>query len=360
VANGGELNFFKQTVVLPSKIIYGKQTGNNKIMDVYFFLTFLLLIIWIKDVSCLSLNGSKVIKIGLSLGIDDYDYSSIDYATGIFLKAQELHLQPNLVHPDARIEIIFKDTKLEKKGVITTDIDLMQNDKVIAVIGSVYSRLTILSSLLTQTEGLPICCGQSTSLALSDKSQFPNFFRTITNDDQQAVAFYQYLLHNQWTHVAVIHSSDEYGQGLMDKFTKLAASSIKIEFRKSIDINVAQSDLEILVNELKISEMKIIIYFGQAMDFPALLQEAQSKGLYGKGYAWLLSEANYAMDKNDLVEGLIVFYPQECGDGSCLDFMGKWNSSRFTSGFQLANQSSDEPYAGTWYMTSCLELLILG
>ena len=58
----------------------------------------------------------------------------------------------------------------------------------------------------------------STSAALSDKSRFEYFARTVPSDDLQAKAMADIVQHFNWTYVSTVASEGEYGEKGIDAF----------------------------------------------------------------------------------------------------------------------------------------------
>lgn len=65
---------------------------------------------------------------------------------------------------------------------------------------------------------LPQVSYASTSAALSDKSRYEYFARTVPPDDLQAKAIADIVRHYNWTYVSTVASEGDYGERGIDAF----------------------------------------------------------------------------------------------------------------------------------------------
>ncbi|XP_076016244.1 G-protein coupled receptor family C group 6 member A-like [Genypterus blacodes] len=82
---------------------------------------------------------------------------------------------------------------------------------VMAVIGDPHSELSIVVARQLNLEHIPQISYGATSGKLSDKSRFPNFMRTVPEDDHQADAIIQILKKNNWNWIGVVAPDGDYG-----------------------------------------------------------------------------------------------------------------------------------------------------
>ncbi|KAJ3188525.1 hypothetical protein HK101_009111 [Irineochytrium annulatum] len=184
-----------------------------------------------------------------------------------------------------------------------------------AVVGAGYSQLTIGLSSALAAFNVPLCDGSSTSPVLSDKHQYPNFFRTVVQDDLQAAAMVDLIVDQGWTEVAILASQDNYGQGIADNAQVLArAANVTISTRQNFYVGLADYRNEI--ENLKASGTRIILFAGQAMDFVTFANQSQPAKIFGKGYQWITTDAvmqnmdMYAV-MGGLMEGVMNVFPSE-------------------------------------------------
>ncbi|XP_043926784.1 extracellular calcium-sensing receptor-like [Protopterus annectens] len=125
---------------------------------------------------------------------------------------------------------------------------------------------------------------------LSNRQQFPTFFRTIPNDAHQVKALAQFVHKFNWTWIGVIGGDDDYGQyGI-----KYLADEVKswggcVAFTEIIPKVISKENLQSIVTKVKMSSAKVIVMFAIEADAYPVLQEAAFQNLTGK--QWIASEA---------------------------------------------------------------------
>lgn len=109
------------------------------------------------------------------------------------------------------------------------------NYGVIGVLGAVSSTSSMLVQNVVSKYGIPQISPAATSPALSTKSTYPTFLRTVTSDDFQGEAMIRLAKKNHWTEISIFCSTDTYGQGLTNAVTRQAvANGIKILSRADV------------------------------------------------------------------------------------------------------------------------------
>ena len=135
---------------------------------------------------------------------------------------------------------------------------------------------------------IPIISYSATSDELSDKTLYPNFYRTVPPDVFQVSLFSDLLKYFNWTYVSIVASDDSYGRsGAFQLNLKLSEIGVCVS---SQDIITEQND----ENEYLFSNInsdpraKVVIYWGNFISLKLLLSESKKRKLFDK--VWLLSE----------------------------------------------------------------------
>lgn len=81
-----------------------------------------------------------------------------------------------------------------------------------AVIGDMVSNTSEISAGLTGLFQIPQCSCGASSLALSDKDNYPYFFRTMGNVVVYGRALMEWIRQMNWTMFALVYTDDGVGQ----------------------------------------------------------------------------------------------------------------------------------------------------
>uniref|UniRef100_A0A8C5PDJ4 G-protein coupled receptors family 3 profile domain-containing protein n=1 Tax=Leptobrachium leishanense TaxID=445787 RepID=A0A8C5PDJ4_9ANUR len=177
------------------------------------------------------------------------------------------------------------------------------------VIGHSISTFTILNAHILGLYRHPQISHLSSSSLLSDKTQFPSFFRTIPSDTFQSKSLAQLVLHFGWTWVGLVAVDDEYGyQGIQVIKQELLRGGACIAFTEYVMINTF-SQASRLTNIMKQSTANVIIFFVKELDVVPFFNEMLRGSLTGKTFVacdgWSLSNFLSAAKYSPLLSGSI-------------------------------------------------------
>ncbi|XP_043919536.1 taste receptor type 1 member 3 [Protopterus annectens] len=174
------------------------------------------------------------------------------------------------------------------------------NSRVIAVVGPAQSTLALITARLLSFFLIPQISYAASSEKLSDKEDFPSFFRTIPSDKNQSAAMIEIVHHFHWNWVAVIGSDDDYGQQGIQMFASLASdASICIAHQGLIPVQASNTQTvdskipDILYNINKSQVNVIVLFSGDQAAMPLIKQFIKS-GLDKK--IWVGSEGWVSSD----------------------------------------------------------------
>ncbi|OAF70658.1 Sweet taste receptor T1R2 [Intoshia linei] len=143
---------------------------------------------------------------------------------------------------------------------------------VVSVVGGAYSSISIGVAHLLQLVKIPQISYASTSSALSDKLEHPLFARTVMSDSLQAKAISDIIIHFNWSYVAVIYSSGDYGSTFVEAFKVDIQRAKHVCIMGYFKINnlMDQNDITNLIAKI-ILKVKIVVLFARAEDIQAIL-----------------------------------------------------------------------------------------
>ncbi|XP_076853605.1 olfactory receptor CJ1 [Brachyhypopomus gauderio] len=158
-----------------------------------------------------------------------------------------------------------------------------------AVIGETTSTATI---GIVRTMGLfhiPVLSHSATCACLSNRKEYPSFFRTIPSDYYQSKALAKLVKHFGWTWVGAIRSRSDYGNDGMASFLEAAEKEgVCVEYSMAIYRTDSREKFLDVVDIIKRSTSRVIVAFADGNDLDILIKELYYKNV--TGFQWVGSE----------------------------------------------------------------------
>eukprot|EP00079_Xenopus_tropicalis_P034422 XP_017948193.1 PREDICTED: extracellular calcium-sensing receptor-like [Xenopus tropicalis] len=181
-----------------------------------------------------------------------------------------------------------------------------------AVIGHSTSTISILMAHIMGLYRFPQVSYFSTSSLLSDKRQFPSFFRTVPSDDFQSRGLAQMVLHFKWKWVGLIASNDDYGSEAIKVIRQeVMKGGACVAYTVYISDNVQQQNLPNIVKMIKESSANVIVAISLHFYLFPLLDEMLKQNVTGKTFvaseAWSISNRLAVNKYVSLLSGTIGF-----------------------------------------------------
>ncbi|XP_039618719.1 extracellular calcium-sensing receptor-like [Polypterus senegalus] len=199
---------------------------------------------------------------------------------------------------------------LNLQDEIITEQNCVKPSSVIAIIGHSESSLTIGIVVTIGQFHVPLISHSSGCECLSNKKEFPTFFRTIPSNYYQSMALAELLKYFGWSWVGTIQSDNDYGNYGMATFLQAAQrDGMCIEYSVSIHRTYPRAKFLETVKVIKASSSKVIVVFATFVDFEFLVKELLLQNV--TGIQWVGSESwitakNFAGDKgNEMLRGAI-------------------------------------------------------
>ncbi|KAL3991771.1 hypothetical protein ACER0C_011396 [Sarotherodon galilaeus] len=158
--------------------------------------------------------------------------------------------------------------------VFSTDNNCSHSGMVMAVVGGSGSTTSISLSQVIRSFNIPQVSHFSTCACLSDKQQYPSFFRTIPSDQFQAEAMAKLVKHFGWTWIGAVRSDSDYGNNGMASFLKAAQKEgICVEYSVSFHRTYPQSRIQRVADVIRRSTAMVVVALLSLGDMRALLEE---------------------------------------------------------------------------------------
>lgn len=124
---------------------------------------------------------------------------------------------------------------------------------------------------------------------LSNKQEFPSFFRTIPSDNFQTTALAAMVKHFGWTWVGTLAEDNDYGHLGVQLFTEqIARLGVCIAFSETIPLAYSKTKYEQIASTIKRSSAKVIIVVSGDTNLIPLIWEVAKQNISGR--TWIASE----------------------------------------------------------------------
>ncbi|XP_031152349.1 extracellular calcium-sensing receptor-like [Sander lucioperca] len=158
--------------------------------------------------------------------------------------------------------------------VFYTGDNCSQSGMVMAIVGESGSTPSISMSRITGLLNIPQVSYFATCACLSDKQQYPNFFRTIPSDQFQADALAKLVKHFGWTWIGTVRSDSDYGNNGMASFLDAARKEgICVEYSESFYRTHPRSRIQRVADVIRRSTAMVVVAFTSPGDIRILLEE---------------------------------------------------------------------------------------
>uniref|UniRef100_A0A8C4XAH2 Extracellular calcium-sensing receptor-like n=1 Tax=Erpetoichthys calabaricus TaxID=27687 RepID=A0A8C4XAH2_ERPCA len=171
---------------------------------------------------------------------------------------------------------------------VISDEECKGRPPVLAIIGDPASTNSIAISRILKPFQVPQVSYSASCSCLSNKQEYPSFFRTMPSDAFQVKAIVHIVKHFGWSWIGCIASEDDYGQNAIKSFIEEAEKFGCIAFKETIPKTNGVQEISQIIKIIKESTAKVIVIFSADTDFMDLAQEIVRQNVTGK--QWIASE----------------------------------------------------------------------
>ncbi|XP_072248420.1 extracellular calcium-sensing receptor-like [Leuresthes tenuis] len=158
--------------------------------------------------------------------------------------------------------------------VFHTGANCSRSGMVMGVVGESGSTPSISMSRIIGSFNIPQVSHFATCACLSDKQQYPTFFRTIPSDQFQAEALAKLVKHFGWTWIGAVRSDSDYGNNGMASFLEAAyREGICVEYSESFFRTNPRRKIKRVADVIRRSTAVVVVAFTAGGDMKVLLEE---------------------------------------------------------------------------------------
>uniref|UniRef100_A0A3Q1J5L1 G-protein coupled receptors family 3 profile domain-containing protein n=1 Tax=Anabas testudineus TaxID=64144 RepID=A0A3Q1J5L1_ANATE len=193
------------------------------------------------------------------------DYAPLQYVYAMVFALEEINLSKSLL-PGVKLGYHIFDSCGQPLWAPQAALSLAGGDSttyqhtVPLIIGGASSVTAEIQSRILGPLSVPLISYLSTCPCLSDKLQYPNFFRTIPSDIYQAQAIAQIAIRFKWTWIGAVVANNNYG------YTAIKDSEVCLAFIETVNMENIVSDARRAALTIQASTAKVILVFAWYTD----------------------------------------------------------------------------------------------
>ncbi|XP_048027277.1 extracellular calcium-sensing receptor-like isoform X1 [Megalobrama amblycephala] len=150
-----------------------------------------------------------------------------------------------------------------------------------AIIGESESSATVILSTTTGPFKIPVISPSATCECLSNRKDYPSFFRTIASDYHQSRALVYIVKHFGWSWVGAVNSDNDYGNNGMAIFVKTAQEEgICVEYSVKF-YRTEPEKLKKVVDTIERGTAKVIVAFVSFAEMGLLIDQLSIQNITG-------------------------------------------------------------------------------
>ncbi|XP_059362231.1 extracellular calcium-sensing receptor-like [Carassius carassius] len=224
-----------------------------------------------------------------------------------------------------------------KKGANCTKPPTVQ-----AIIGHSGSTPTMSFAKIVGRFHIPVISHFATCACLSNRKEYPSFFRTISSDYYQSRALAQLVRHFGWMWVGALSNKNDYGINGITTFIKAAnEEGVCIEYSEAFESTSPYHEIIRIVNIIRTSTSKVIMAFMSHREIKILVDELYRQNITGLQWigsdAWITDDSLADINGHALLIGSIGFTVRNAQIPGLDLFLQEINPSQFSNSIFLKN-----------------------
>jgi branched-chain amino acid transport system substrate-binding protein len=178
-----------------------------------------------------------------------------------------------------KIELVVEDDVC-KPEIATNTATKLVTDKVHVVLGHICSGATKAALGIYKAENIVVMSPSATNPALTQSGDYPNFFRTIASDDEQARLEVDFALNTlKLKKIAVLHDKGDYGKGLAEYAKSFLEDDPRAQLVLYEGITPGAVDYSAVVQKIKRSRAQAVIFGGYHPEASKIITQMRKRGM---------------------------------------------------------------------------------
>ncbi len=178
-----------------------------------------------------------------------------------------------------KVELLIEDDVC-KPEVATNTATKLVSAGVHVVLGHICSGATKAALPIYNNAGVLVMSPSATNPELTQSGDYPNFFRTIASDDNQAKVDVEFALNVLgYTKFAVVHDKGDYGKGFAEFAKKFLEESGKAQVLLFEGVTPGAVDYSAVVNKISRSGAEAVIFGGYHPEASKIVSMMRKKRL---------------------------------------------------------------------------------
>ncbi|XP_042631806.1 LOW QUALITY PROTEIN: extracellular calcium-sensing receptor-like [Cyprinus carpio] len=202
-----------------------------------------------------------------------------------------------------------------------------------AIIGETESSATVILSRTTGPFKIPVISHAASCECLSNRKDYPSFFRTISSDYHQGRALAYIVKHLGWSWVGAVSSDNDYGNNGMAIFLNTAQKEgICVEYSVKF-YRTEPEKLKKVVDTIKKGTVKVIVAFISFLEMGLLTEQLSIQNITGLQMvgveAWITSKTLITPTTFRVLEGSLGFAMRKINIEGFADYVIKafWDTA---------------------------------
>lgn len=259
------------------------------------FTTLVIALLLVACGACGKKNDEEIL-VGAFLSLSGSDSTfGTDTKDGIELAVEEANAAGGL--KGKKVRVLYEDDKSTTQEASQKVRQLIDRDKVVAILGEVASSRTIAGGLIANTSKVPLVTPSSTAVEVTQGREW--VFRTCFTDDVQGQVAARFVFNDmKKKKVGLFYvAQDTYSSGLArsfrDEFKKIGGEIVVDKgYQKS------ETNFRTYLSELKAAQPEIIFVPNYYNDMVVIARQAKELGMPGSSFV-----GGDGWDSNNLLEG---------------------------------------------------------